>query len=255
MPALPRPVLVGSGVLTDAVIERLIDVAILYGEPVRVVQGSQRPITPQSAATHSGTDGGLDVSRLQANARMVRCFRLLGHTAWVRDEAHGGFDPHVHAVPWFAGVGLHDEALAQVRAQRDGFDGLGAGGRGGPDYHGRPAKWERLGAKAKVKAFRGLAAVAPAARVPIFRTALRRGARGRAVLQLQRRLNLWKRESEQIAQDGFLGPQTQAAVDDFARGHGLGPAWQPNGRLTYRVYDVMFPKTGPIARLFLRATA
>ena len=65
---------------------------------------------------------------------VVRTLRLHGAAAWLRDQTHGGFDPHIHFVlgddePLAAG------AAAQWRAYLAGRDGLASNG---PDYHWRP---------------------------------------------------------------------------------------------------------------------
>lgn len=73
----------------------------------------------------------LSAERVQ---QVVRTLRLHGAAAWLRDQTHGGFDPHIHFVlgddrPLAAG------AAAQWRSYLAGRDGLASNG---PDYHWRP---------------------------------------------------------------------------------------------------------------------
>ena len=65
---------------------------------------------------------------------MVRQARRMGAGAWIRDQRHGGMDPHLHLV-----LGADDPlsigAASQWQAYLRGEDGLAGGGR---DYHWRP---------------------------------------------------------------------------------------------------------------------
>jgi hypothetical protein len=110
---------------------------------LHVGQGSFRaddPV-PASGTTHNG-GGAADLRTwnlpddVQANLceRLVRELRKRGGCAWYRDQAHGGFDPHIHVI-------LRDEPglsssaawqCAEYAAKRDGLT------RGGPDYGPRP---------------------------------------------------------------------------------------------------------------------
>ena len=65
---------------------------------------------------------------------MVRQARRMGAGAWIRDQKHGGMDPHLHLV---LGVDnpLSIGAAAQWQAYLRGEDGLAGGGN---DYHWRP---------------------------------------------------------------------------------------------------------------------
>ena len=60
--------------------------------------------------------------------------------AWLRDKAHGGFDPHIHGIVR-DDPGLSTGARQQVADYDRGLDGLS---RRGPDYHPRPTQshWE-----------------------------------------------------------------------------------------------------------------
>lgn len=67
--------------------------------------------------------------------KVIRTLRTFGAGAWLRDQAHGGFDPHIHFV-----LGT-DKPLASGAAQQwrdyiDGGDGLYPSR---PDYHWRPS--------------------------------------------------------------------------------------------------------------------
>ena len=65
---------------------------------------------------------------------MVRQARRMGAAAWIRDQKHGGMEPHIHLV-----LGCDDPlsigAAAQWQAYLRGEDGLAGGG---DDYHWRP---------------------------------------------------------------------------------------------------------------------
>ena len=65
---------------------------------------------------------------------MVRQARRMGAGAWIRDQKHGGMDPHLHLV-----LGADDPlsigAASQWQAYLRGEDGLAGGGH---DYHWRP---------------------------------------------------------------------------------------------------------------------
>lgn len=74
-----------------------------------------------------------DLTSTQQHA-LVHALRWGGAAAWIRDKAHGGFDPHCHML-----LGT-DEPLASGAAWQwlnyiSGGDGLSSGGR---DYHPRP---------------------------------------------------------------------------------------------------------------------
>lgn len=70
--------------------------------------------------------GGID--------KFVHAMRAVGWAAWRRDAAHGGFDPHVHAVL----MGDRDAAygaIDQMHQYEAGLDGLSSRGA---DYEWRP---------------------------------------------------------------------------------------------------------------------
>lgn len=110
---------------------------------LRVSKGSFLPPDPHSGSTHAGGGAAdLRVVVLPTWARANLCGRLVtelrtraGLAVWYRDEDHGGFAPHIHAI-------VRDEpALApgarwQVVEANAGRDGLTSRGR---DYHPRPA--------------------------------------------------------------------------------------------------------------------
>jgi len=109
---------------------------------VYVVQGSWSN-NSASAGTHSG--GGafdLRVWNLPADRiipLVVELRRRCGGPVWLRDQQHGGFDPHIHGI-------VRDEldlswaAQMQVLSYDAGHNGLASNG---PDYHPRPA-WVRF---------------------------------------------------------------------------------------------------------------
>jgi len=109
---------------------------------VYVVQGSWSN-SSASAGTHSG-GGAFDLRvRNLPSARVpplvVELRRRCGGPVWLRDQQHGGFDPHIHGI-------VRDEldlswaAQMQVLSYDAGHNGLA---NNGPDYHPRP-KWVRF---------------------------------------------------------------------------------------------------------------
>jgi hypothetical protein len=90
-----------------------------------------------SAGYHDG-GGCLDVRVWDMSAAQQVAFihatRWGGAGCWLRDETHGGFDPHFHLVLG-ADEGLSSGAAWQWLAYINGGDGLSGGGR---DYHPRP---------------------------------------------------------------------------------------------------------------------
>jgi hypothetical protein len=107
-----------------------------------VSKGSWVKPDPTSGTTHAGGGAAdLRVTVLPTWARANLCGRLvvelrtrLGLPVWYRDEAHGGFAPHIHAIMRDE-PGLSSGARWQVGEATAGRDGLT---RGGPDYHPRP---------------------------------------------------------------------------------------------------------------------
>lgn len=102
-----------------------------------IVKGGRLPASDASGTTHTG-DGVVDLrtrilSRLEVE-RLVLQLRRRNFAAWYRDEAHGGFDPHVHAVRIDCPT-LSSSARYQAMSYKAGRDGLTGGG---PDYHPRP---------------------------------------------------------------------------------------------------------------------
>lgn len=89
-----------------------------------------------SGGTHA-TGGCFDVK--QADPAMVRVARKMGADAcWFRPQnwdSRGGM-PHIHGV--LTGCVHNAPARYQIEAVLDGYNGLGAGGRGGKDDGPRP---------------------------------------------------------------------------------------------------------------------
>lgn len=109
-----------------------------------VVQGSFKAGHGASASgsTHdAGDTADLRTRNLPSSVRANLCERLVvalreaGWCAWYRDQAHGGMDPHVHAVYRWADPAPSSGARWQVGEYDAGRDGLSSGGR---DYHPRP---------------------------------------------------------------------------------------------------------------------
>lgn len=65
---------------------------------------------------------------------VIRTIRELGAAAWVRDQQHGGFDPHIHLLLG-SDRPLARGAQTQWGQYLAGRDGLASNG---PDYHWRP---------------------------------------------------------------------------------------------------------------------
>lgn len=87
------------------------------GAPVpRMVQGSFRPASKNSASTHSG-GGALDVSiRAYSSGtqlKILKAYRKAGFAAWIRTPADG-FTTHLHAIA-ICDTKAHSQAKAQVR--------------------------------------------------------------------------------------------------------------------------------------------
>lgn len=115
-------------------------------DPARYLQVSQGAYKAGGGASASGSThdkaGAADLrtSVLPASASpdlygaLVSELRKRGGCAWFRDQAHGGFSPHIHVI-------MRDEsplssgAAQQVRDYDAGRNGLS---NGGPDYHPRP---------------------------------------------------------------------------------------------------------------------
>jgi hypothetical protein len=127
----------------DALINLAAYRAGLNFEDVYVVQGSWSSGSA-SAGTHSG--GGafdLRVWNLPSSKHddlVYQLRKLCGGPVWLRDKAHGGFDPHIHGIVRDE-PGLSDAARHQVWAYDRNLDGLA--GDDGRDYHPRPA-WTRF---------------------------------------------------------------------------------------------------------------
>lgn len=92
-----------------------------------------------SAGTHA--DGwAVDLqtwhlAEAQINA-LVALSRAVGGVAWLRNEQHGGFEPHIHIA--IDSGGASTGCQYQVAAARSGYNGLGYRGMRGHDYHAAP---------------------------------------------------------------------------------------------------------------------
>ena len=143
---VPGRVLIDNDALLSTRVKALIDDAYLAaGIPLFkrwVSQGSWNAGN-LSGTTHLG-GGAFDLRTWNLTAgeveRLVHELRIrCGGPVWVRDDEHGGFDPHIHGI-------CRDEpdlstgARWQVGEYDAGRNGL-SGDSSGPDYHPRPA-WE-----------------------------------------------------------------------------------------------------------------
>lgn len=70
----------------------------------------------------------------EQQVKVIRTTRRRGAGSWLRDEKHGGFDPHIHLVLG-TDKPLTDGAAWQWQEYIAGRDGLASRGR---DYHWRP---------------------------------------------------------------------------------------------------------------------
>jgi hypothetical protein len=94
-----------------------------------------------SGSTHDG-GGAFDLrtwnlpASVQANlcAVLIDALRRRNVCAWYRDQAHGGFDPHIHGIVRDE-PGLSSGAAWQVAEYDRVHNGLS---NQGPDYHARP---------------------------------------------------------------------------------------------------------------------
>jgi len=109
---------------------------------------------PNSGSTHDGGGTG-DIGHLWRYTpaeidRLILELRKVGAVAWLRDEDHGGFAPHIHFIVRDE-PGLSGGARWQIAEYDAGRNGLT---KAGPDYHPRPAwrpfrasKWTAVLAK------------------------------------------------------------------------------------------------------------
>ena len=95
-----------------------------------------------SAGTHGPPGTALDLRSWKftdtQNLAIVARARKYGAPAtWLRTKAQG-FDPHVHLV---LDCPCTSPADYQITAVKQGYNGLGSGGRKGPDTHPKPDVW------------------------------------------------------------------------------------------------------------------
>lgn len=89
-----------------------------------------------SASGNTHRDGGaFDISDLTGDLDVWVARQMGADATWARTAAQG-FTPHLHGV--LTGCGHNGPARYQIDAVRAGFNGLGAGGRGGQDDGPRP---------------------------------------------------------------------------------------------------------------------
>lgn len=136
-----RPGPNGDVVLTARVWALLADAYKAVGLPESscvVTQGSWHK-GALSGTTHNG-GGSFDLRVWNIPAAklepLVVALRARNVCAWKRDQAHGGFAPHIHGIVRDE-AGLSSGAAFQVREYDAGRDGLSSGGK---DYHARPAQ-------------------------------------------------------------------------------------------------------------------
>lgn len=184
-----------------------------------------------SGGTHA-TGGCFDIA--QSSPRAIAIARAMGADAtWFRPrnwDGRGGM-PHTHGV--LTGCPHNGPAAYQITAVRDGFNGLGRGGRGGKDTGPRPLsgrtwkqgiEWakkrqnKRRGIKAKVALWISLKVVQKqaVAKKPVVRGSVRR---------LQKALN--QVNGEKLRADGRWGPQTTAAYRRWQKKTGFSVTGVP----------------------------
>lgn len=96
----------------------------------------------QSGGTHGAPGTALDLrtwkfTLAQTLAIVARARKYGAPATWYRTEAQG-FDPHMHLVVDCPCVSPADY---QITAVKQGYNGLGTGGRKGPDTHPKPDVW------------------------------------------------------------------------------------------------------------------
>ena len=95
-----------------------------------------------SAGTHGPPGTALDLrsrkfTTAQTLAVVARARKYGAPATWLRTKAQG-FDPHVHLVLDCPCISPADY---QITAVKQGYNGLGSGGRGGTDTHPKPDVW------------------------------------------------------------------------------------------------------------------
>lgn len=95
-----------------------------------------------SAGTHGKPGTALDLRTWRFYEATVlkivaRARRFGAPATWYRSKLQG-FEPHIHLV---LDCPCTSPADYQITAVKQGYNGLGAGGRGGPDYHPKPDAW------------------------------------------------------------------------------------------------------------------
>ena len=95
-----------------------------------------------SAGTHGPPGTALDLrswrfTTAQTLAVVARARKYGAPATWLRTTAQG-FDPHVHMV---LDCPCTSPADYQITAVKQGYNGLGSGGRGGTDTHPKPDVW------------------------------------------------------------------------------------------------------------------
>lgn len=122
-----------------ALVEDAAGASLIKPGQCTVTKGSFVPRDAVSGDTHAG-DGAGDIRvwnlTTQQVLTLVNELRKRNCAAWLRDKAHGGFDPHIHFIVKDQ-PGLSGGALWQVREYDLAHDGLSDRG---PDYHPRPAQ-------------------------------------------------------------------------------------------------------------------
>lgn len=104
-----------------------------------VVKGSYVPADSLSGNTHAG-GGAFDLRVWNLPSTRIEPFivelRRRNVCAWLRNQEHGGFDPHIHGIVRDV-ADLSSGARWQVQSYDRGMDGLT---REGKDYHPRPTQ-------------------------------------------------------------------------------------------------------------------
>jgi TP901 family phage tail tape measure protein len=103
----------------------LIAAGAAYGGPFHISQGSYRPYTSYSGATHMG-GGAADITS-PVNTRFLDDLLHNGQAAWIRDPSQGPWPWHIHTLQ-IGDPNLSSAARAQVQDFLAGGDGLAAGG-------------------------------------------------------------------------------------------------------------------------------
>lgn len=228
-----RRVTVGFGKVLDArTYAQFQYMEDMLGVKLTILQGSFSKAVSVSGGTHDGS-GALDIS-VQDLARkgvtieqVVRAGRLAGLAMWYRPTITGLWSKHIHGIS-IGSKGLSPTAAAQVEAYKDGYNGLGHLGRGGPDD----------GPKVPYVVWEDVNPVRPAGKPPLALRGLWKGGARRPAWTkyLQQLLN--SQGGPQLVLDGVYSRKTADRVKLYKKRHGIRPATGVTGSRVWKSLGV-----------------